>query len=103
MKDREEIMLNALNHRIRRDMLRLIKKRGSITYTQILNRIELPTGKLNYQLKQLSGITEKTVTDEYQLTPLGEKAVSILESIHADGLDEYFKKYRKFRPEAFLP
>jgi hypothetical protein len=103
MKEKEEIMLNALNHHIRRDILRLIKRKGSVTYTHILNRTELPTGKLNYHLKQLSGLIEKTVTDEYQLTLLGEKAVSILESIQADGLDEYFKKMQEVQTRSISP
>lgn len=43
MEDREEIMLNALNHKVRREILRLIKNKESVTYTHILNRTELPT------------------------------------------------------------
>lgn len=103
MKDKEEIMLNALNHSIRRDILRLIERKGSTSYTQMLNRTELPTGKLNYHLKQLSGLIEKTVADEYTLTPLGKKAISILESIRVNGLDEYFNKVQEVQTRSFSP
>lgn len=103
MEDREEIMLNALNHKVRREILRLIQNKGSATYTQILDRTEQPTGKLNYHLKQLAGLVDKTVTDEYELTPLGEKAVTILESIQSNGLDEYFRKVREVQTRSISP
>jgi len=103
MENREEIMLNALNHKVRRDILRLIHTKGSATYTHILDRTELPTGKLNYHLRQLTGLLEKTESDEYQLTPLGEKAVTILESIQFNGLDEYFKKVKEVQTWSISP
>ncbi len=103
MEDREEIMLNALNHKTRRAILRLLKDKPSVTYTQILDRTEIPTGKLNYHLKQLTGLIEKTVSDEYVLTPLGEKAVAILESIHTNGLDHYFEKVKEVQAKSMSP
>ena len=103
MDDREEIMINALNHRIRREILRLIQKKGSATYTQILDRTESPTEKLNYHLKQLTGLIEKTAADDYQLTPLGEKAVSILDSIQSEGLDDYFEKVKTVQTKSISP
>jgi DNA-binding HxlR family transcriptional regulator len=103
MKDKEEIMLNALNHKVRRNILRLIKGKGSATYTQILDRVESPTGRLNYHLKQLAGLIEKTESDEYELTPLGEKAVEILEAIHTGGLDEYFSKVNEVQTRSISP
>lgn len=103
MENREEIMLNALNHRVRREILRFIQSKGSATYTQILDRTEIPTGKLNYHLKQLTGLLEKTASDQYQLTPLGERAVVILESIQSPGLDEYFKKVKEVQAKSISP
>lgn len=96
-------MLNALNHKTRRAILRLINNKTSVTYTQILDRTESPTGKLNYHLRQLSGLIEKTVSDEYVLTPLGEKAVAILESIHTNGLDKYFQKVKEVQKKSISP
>ena len=103
MEDREELMLNALNHKVRREILRLMESKGSVTYTHILDRTELPTGKLNYHLKQLSGLIEKTTSDEYQLTPLGVKAVTILRSIQSNGLDEYFRKVKEVQVKSISP
>ena len=103
MEDREEILINALNHKVRREILRLIHLKGSATYTHLLDRTELPTGQLNYHLKQLSGLIEKAPTDEYELTPLGEKALGILESIQSEGLDEYFKKMKAVQTRSISP
>jgi DNA-binding HxlR family transcriptional regulator len=103
MENREEMMLNALNHGVRRDILRVINGKGSATYTQILDRTELTTGKLNYHLKQLTGVIEKTASDEYQLTPLGITAVSILDSIHSNGMDNYFKRLKEVQTKSVSP
>ncbi len=95
MENREEILLNALAHGLRREIVRFIKAKGSATYTQIMDKTELSTGKLNYHLKQLSGLLEKNASDNYVLTPLGEKAVVILEALNVSGLDEYFERMKK--------
>lgn len=103
MENREEIMLNALNHKVRREILRFIQNKATATYTQILDRTELSTGKLNYHLKQLTGLLEKTASDQYELTPLGERAAAVLESIQSPGLDEYFRKVKEVQTKSMSP
>lgn len=73
----EEVLLNALNHQIRREILELLKN-GKKTYSQLLNNFVIPTGKLNYHLRLLEGLIAKDVDGLYELTPLGIKAITIL-------------------------
>ena len=89
----EEVILQALGHEVRRGILRIIdgRERGA-SYTGLMVRLKLSTGKLNYHLKQLEGFVEKNKEQEYILTPLGRKALDLLISV-SQGLDLDYKKF----------
>jgi hypothetical protein len=73
----EEVLLNALNHQIRRDILDLLYN-GKKSYSQLLNNFVIPTRKLNYHLRLLEGLIAKDQDGLYELTALGDKAYRIL-------------------------
>ena len=73
----EDVLLNSLNHQIRRDVLVLLNE-GKKTYSQLLNNFVIPTGKLNYHLRMLEGLISKDEDGLYELTLLGQKAIHIL-------------------------
>jgi hypothetical protein len=73
----EEVLINALNHQIRRDVLQLLQE-GEKTYSMLLNYFAISTGKLNYHLKLLEGLLRKDAEGRYALTPLGKRALEIL-------------------------
>lgn len=91
----EEIILNALGHEIRRTILKIINTaENGASYTEIMTELGLPTGKLNYHLNQLEGLIERNQERRYVLTPVGEKAISILTAITQDvspDLEKYLK------------
>ena len=76
-----EYVLRAISHNIRRKMLSLISENSSQSYTELLSKLSLSTGKLNFHLKQFIGIIEKQDDGLYVLTKVGEHAVKILEQI----------------------
>jgi DNA-binding transcriptional ArsR family regulator len=87
----ESVVFQALGSRERREILRIIRstERGA-TYTEILGELGLTTGNLNYHLKQLEGLVQRDSERHYSLTPLGEKAYSVLLSSASDrGYGEY--------------
>jgi predicted transcriptional regulator len=77
--DVEEMILQALNHKERRKILKILASApGGVTYSSILGETGLSTGRLNYHLKELSGFIERDDERMYHLTALGEKALSTL-------------------------
>lgn len=89
----EDALVKALDHRERRSILRTIDLSGNgIKYSELLGELGMSTGKLNYQLRQLEGLLEKTVDGKYVLTPLGKKAVALLGYID-EGLDATYEVY----------
>ena len=91
----EDIIIQGLGHPARRTVLKIIHSApNGASYTELLGELRLSTGKLNYHLGQLEGLIEKNKERKYVLTPLGEKATSLLDSITRDMGSEY-EKYVK--------
>ena len=91
----EDMIIQALNHKERRELLKIISLSATgSSYSELMVELGLPTGKLNYQLKQLEGLIEKNEERRYVLTPLGRKAIELLTVIKRDINVEY-EKYIK--------
>lgn len=78
----EDIILQAIGHSERRGIIRIIGVNPEgVTYSSILGETELNTGHLNYHLRNLEGLIEKSDDKLYRLTPLGLKSLEILNGL----------------------
>lgn len=78
----EDVTFHALAHQTRRTIIRIVQSKSKgVSYTELLTELALSTGRLNYHLDQLKGIIEKNNSNNYILTPFGEKAVEHLNLI----------------------
>ena len=103
-----EWVLKAVSHKLRRRILNLVEDYTFLTYSDLLREMNLSTGKLNFHLRQLTGLIEKQKEGEYRLTPIGRRALEILNQIHSISEDEeqtdYFQiiklgvTIKKFQP-----
>lgn len=97
-EDIERVIIQALNHDERRTILRIIRaQEKGPTYSEILGELGVPTGTLNYHLKQLEGLIERDNMRRYHLTPLGERSLSVLLSMTEEmgqGLEDYLRATR---------
>jgi len=73
-------MFSALNHPIRRRIIEMLA-RNSVTYTYILEELDINTGKLNFHLKKLEDLIEKDEKGLYKLTDKGLRAFSIMQQV----------------------
>ena len=75
----EEVILQVLNHKERRKILKIIASTpDGVSYSGILGDTGLSTGRLNYHLKELAGFIERDEERMYRLTALGKKALGVL-------------------------
>jgi hypothetical protein len=89
----EDVIMQALTHRERRNILKIIDHSESgVVYSGILGETGLSTGRLNYHLKELEGFIEKDEERRYILTALGKKAVRLMRGILED-IDESYEGY----------
>ena len=100
-----EYVLRAITHEIRRKLLFLLKENSVQSYTELLSKLSLSTGKLNFHLKQLVGIIEKQNDGLYVLTKIGDQAVKILEQIESisDNKEQAFQQFQRQGYTLFLP
>jgi DNA-binding transcriptional ArsR family regulator len=95
MSTESEDVLKALSSSTRRTIMKQISEKGSATYTEIMNVLNLDpslmSGKFNYHLKELNeaGLIEKT-NGEYNITDLGQRALILVDQVAKDvKIDRY--------------
>lgn len=104
-EDIEEVALQALGHRERRNILEIIASSGDgVLYSDILHELGINTGKLNYHLKLLEGVIEKDDSRRYRLTDLGRRAFRLLKGLTEDLDEESVQRFSsmKLRRDEFV-
>ncbi len=95
MTHESEDVLKALSSSTRRTIMKQISEKGSATYTEIMQVLNLDpslmSGKFNYHLKELSevGLVEKE-NGGYKITDLGQRALILVDQVSKDAkVDSY--------------
>ncbi|MHA1466087.1 MAG: PH domain-containing protein, partial [Candidatus Heimdallarchaeaceae archaeon] len=76
-----EWVLKAITNQLRRKILHLINDYTFMTYSDLLRELKLSTGKLNFHLRQLTGLIEKKDEKSYVLTSSGKKSLYLLKQL----------------------
>ena len=78
LENLEESVFKALDHQKRRDVLRYIGETGSVTFTELKNKVDFQDSpSLSYHLKSLEPFLEQR-NGKYGLSYLGKSAYSLL-------------------------
>ncbi|MFX1283144.1 MAG: hypothetical protein ACFFB5_05790 [Promethearchaeota archaeon] len=75
-------VLKALNHEIRREIIRILHKKQTTPYSDFLERLNLPaSSNVAYHLSLLSKahLIKKDLEGKYLLTPLGRRSALLLD------------------------
>jgi len=74
----EEEVFKALDHQMRRDVLRYVGEAKQVSFTEIMNNVKVPDSPtLSYHLKTLGPFVEQR-DGKYGLTVMGRDAYSLL-------------------------
>jgi hypothetical protein len=79
----------------------LLATRGSLSYTELMEQLDVLTGILNYHLKVLGDLIEKNESGQYLLTEKGKLASRLLVEFPVNSLNKR-KKQKKFWTVAAL-
>jgi DNA-binding transcriptional ArsR family regulator len=88
-REPDEGVLKALSNSTRREIIRLIAKKGRASYTEIMHVLgldpSLESGTFNYHLKELAevGLIE-SVNGEYKITALGKNALILIDQVREE-------------------
>ncbi|HUT80259.1 MAG TPA: PH domain-containing protein [Candidatus Bathyarchaeia archaeon] len=83
-----ELLLKSISHNLRQQILFLIDENKYQSYTDLMMKLNLSTGKLNFHLKQLTGLIEKESEGNYRLSTIGIKIIDILKQVKSIGEDK---------------
>jgi hypothetical protein len=90
----EQDVFKALENQKRRDILRLVGEKRSISFTDILNVSKIPDSPtLSYHLRELSPFINQN-SGKYELTPMGKDAYALLLKTGTYGKIVLFQKKR---------
>jgi len=74
-------ILSVLSHPLRREILSNLSQKGECSFTELMNALNIDTGKLSFHIRSLNGFLEQTPTGKYKLNKIGENGVKLLEDV----------------------
>jgi len=80
-EDNVSKILSILSHPLRREILISIHKKGECSFTEMLNLLEVDTGKLSFHLRTLSAFVKQTSTGKYKLSKTGERSLRLIREV----------------------
>ena len=76
-------ILVVLSHPLRREILSNLSEKGECSFTDLMNALNVDTGKLSFHIRNLDHFLEQTATGKYKLTREGENAVRLIRDLEA--------------------
>jgi uncharacterized RDD family membrane protein YckC/DNA-binding HxlR family transcriptional regulator len=76
-------ILVVLSHPLRRQILSNLSEKGECSFTDLMNALNVDTGKLSFHIRNLEGFLEQTPTGKYKLTKVGENAIRLIRDLEA--------------------
>ena len=73
-------IFSTLRHPVRRKVLRILSER-QMSYTEILNYLQVTTGFLNYHLENMGNLIAKNEEGQYNLTSFGQAALTLISNV----------------------
>ena len=83
--DQENVskILSVLSHRIRREILLILREKGESSFTDLMNTLKIDTGKLSFHIRSLQPFIEQTETGKYKLSRAGIDAVRAIRDVES--------------------
>jgi uncharacterized RDD family membrane protein YckC/DNA-binding transcriptional ArsR family regulator len=81
--DQENVskILSVISHRLRREILLNLSEKNECSFTELMNALNVDTGKLSFHIRSLGVFVEQTPTGKYRLSKAGENAVRLIKDL----------------------
>ena len=83
-------ILLMLSHKIRRDILLSLQEKKEQSFSELMNILDIDTGKMSFHLRSMKLFLEQTPTGKYKLNRFGQNALRIIEDVKALSVDVDF-------------
>ncbi len=81
----EDEVFEALSNKLRRDIIVLLHDRIELTHKELMDYLGVSSGLLNFHLRKLGGLVEKTERGTYKLSRKGLLAYEFIREIRGGG------------------
>jgi uncharacterized RDD family membrane protein YckC len=95
-------ILSELSHPLRREILLSLDERVELSFTELMNLLDVDTGKLSFHIRSLARFLEQTSTGKYQLSKLGENAIFFIKDVEAWAVEADVSRKTSVLPLAAL-
>jgi uncharacterized RDD family membrane protein YckC len=76
-------ILSVIAHPLRREILSFISEKGECSFTDLLNALQVDTGKLSFHLRSLTAFVEQTPNGKYKLSHTGGNAMRLIRDVES--------------------
>jgi uncharacterized RDD family membrane protein YckC len=76
-------ILSVISHSLRREILLELSEKNECSFTELMNALNIDTGKLSFHIRSLGVFLEQTPSGKYRLSRLGENAVRLIKDLEA--------------------
>jgi uncharacterized RDD family membrane protein YckC len=80
-------LLSILSNKLRRDILFLINEKKELSFSDLMNSLDIDTGKLSFHLRNLKMFIEQTSSGRYTLSDLGKNSLRVIGDVETLSLD----------------
>jgi len=82
-------ILLVLSHPLRREILLNLSDKGECSFTDLMNALNVDTGKLSFHIRSLGGFLQQTPAGKYKLNKAGESAIRLVKDLEswAEGVE----------------
>lgn len=83
-------LLLVLSHKIRRDILIFLDEKKELSFSELMNFLEIDTGKMSFHLRNLKRFLDQTPNGKYKLNRLGQHALRLIKDVESLSIDVDF-------------
>jgi len=86
-------LLSILSNKLRRDILLTLYEKNEQSFSDLMNALEIDTGKMSFHLRNLKLFLEQTPTGKYRLNSFGQNALRLIRDTEALSIEvDFFKQ-----------
>jgi uncharacterized RDD family membrane protein YckC len=99
-QDNVSRILVVLSHPLRRGILTNLSEKGECSFTDLMNALDIDTGKLSFHIRNLAAFLEQTPAGKYRLSKAGKNAMRVIRDLEAWALEVDVTKKTSILPLA---
>ena len=87
-------LFSVLSNKLRRDILSILYEKKEQSFSDLMNALDIDTGKMSFHLRNLKMFLEQTPSGKYRLNSFGQNALRLIRDTEALSIEVDFHKQK---------